>query len=347
MASQSGAAAGAAPGSRRTHFVIGTRESQLAMVQAEFVLNRLRNMHPQYTFAIYGMTTKGDKIQDTALSKIGSKSLFTKELEVALAEGTVDLVVHSLKDLQTVLPEGMCLGAITEREDPRDALVLSLKSQSEGLKQLSDLKEGSIVGSSSVRRIAQLKRRFPHLVFQDVRGNLNTRLSKLDAPEGPYAAILLAYAGLHRLGWDDRISQVLGPETILHAVGQGALGIECRGDDAETLELLQPLDHWETRLRCTAERAFMRFLEGGCSVPLGVSTKYAGGGELLMTGSVSSLDGTVEIREEDKCIIEGRTREEDLKAAEALGERLGAALVAKGAREILEEIKAKRVVLVD
>ncbi|TPX62722.1 hydroxymethylbilane synthase [Spizellomyces sp. 'palustris'] len=343
MASQSGAAAG----SRRTHFVIGTRESQLAMVQAELVLNRLRNRHPQYSFTIYGMTTKGDKIQDTALSKIGSKSLFTKELEVALAEGTVDIVVHSLKDLQTVLPEGMCLGAITEREDPRDALVLSLKSQSEGLKQLSDLKEGSIVGSSSVRRIAQLKRRFPHLVFQDVRGNLNTRLSKLDAPEGPYKAILLAYAGLHRLGWDDRISQVLGSETILHAVGQGALGIECRENDTETLELLQPLDHWETRLRCTAERAFMRFLEGGCSVPLGVSTEYAAGGELLMTGSVSSLDGTVEIREEDKCTIEGRTREHDLKAAEALGERLGAALVAKGAREILEEIKAKRVVLVD
>ncbi|KAJ3188753.1 hypothetical protein HDU85_004467 [Gaertneriomyces sp. JEL0708] len=332
----------------RTHFVIGTRESQLAMVQTQFVLNSLQKVHPEYTFSIHGMTTKGDKILDVALSKIGSKSLFTKELEVALADKTVDLVVHSLKDVPTTLPEGMCLGAMMEREDPRDAVVMSLSARSRGIQNLEDLPDGSVIGTSSVRRIAQLRRRFPKLVFQDVRGNLNTRLSKLDAPEGPYAALLLAYAGVHRLGWDDRISQVLPPSIILHAVGQGALGIECRADDTTTIKLLSALDHWETRLRCTAERAFMRYLEGGCSVPLGTSTQFhVEQSKLHMLGSVSSVDGKIEIREEAECKLGGADRETDLREAESLGEHLGKLLVQKGAREILDEIKANRVVLAD
>ncbi|KAI8825835.1 porphobilinogen deaminase, dipyromethane cofactor binding domain-containing protein [Fimicolochytrium jonesii] len=335
----------------RTHFVIGTRQSQLAMVQAEAVLAALQKQHPTYTFTIHGMTTKGDKVLDTALSKIGSKSLFTKELEVALANGTVDLVVHSLKDLQTVLPEGMTVGAMTEREDPRDALVVSIAGTAKGYITIEDLPDGSIVGSSSVRRIAQLKRRFPNLIFQDVRGNLNTRLSKLDAPQGPYTALLLAYAGLHRLGWNDRISYVLPPDTMLHAVGQGALGIECREDDVDTVRLLAPLDHWQTRVRCTAERSFMRYLEGGCSVPLGVWTELELDEEgvpklIRLKGSVSKVDGSIEIREEAEAGLTGE-RVADLEAAEELGKRVGDMVVAKGARDILEDIKRRRVAPLD
>ncbi|KAJ3010722.1 hypothetical protein HKX48_007226 [Thoreauomyces humboldtii] len=334
--------------SLQTHFVIGTRKSQLAMVQAHEVQAALSAQHPTFTFDIHGMTTKGDKVLDTALSKIGSKSLFTKELEVALADGTVDIVVHSLKDLQTVLPKGMVLGAVMKREDPRDALVLSPKSIAQGIRTIDQLPVGSVVGSSSVRRIAQLRKRFPGLVFLDVRGNLNTRLAKLDDDEGPYAALLLAYAGMHRLGWDDRISQVLESTTVLHAVGQGALGIECRGADASTLDLLRPLDHRETRLRCTAERAFMRYLEGGCSVPLGVSSEVdAAAGTLRLEGNVTRIDGTVEIRERDSVRLEGDDHEEHLRRAEALGESLGAVVVSRGAKEILEEIKSHRVPMTD
>ncbi|KAI9106203.1 porphobilinogen deaminase, dipyromethane cofactor binding domain-containing protein [Phlyctochytrium arcticum] len=327
----------------KRRFVIGTRQSQLAMVQATEVLKCLQEAHPEYEFSIHGMTTKGDQVLDVALSKIGSKSLFTKELEVALADGTVDLVVHSLKDLQTVLPEGMVIGAIMKREDPRDAVVFSPQWRMAGLNSIAALPKGSVIGSSSVRRIAQLRRRFPHLVFQDVRGNLNTRLTKLDARDSPFSALLLAYAGLHRLGWDDRISQVLGADKILHAVGQGALGIECRKDDSATMDILRPLDHWETRLRCTAERSFMRYLEGGCSVPLGVWTTYdAGAKTLTLTGSVTSLDGETEIREQMTKSIEGESRSADLDVAERLGEELGAFVAERGAKAILEEIKSNR-----
>ncbi|KAI8918318.1 porphobilinogen deaminase, dipyromethane cofactor binding domain-containing protein [Powellomyces hirtus] len=331
------------------HFVIGTRKSQLAMVQAKEVQAALAKSHPTHTFTIHGMTTKGDKVLDTALSKIGSKSLFTKELEVALADGTVDIVVHSLKDLQTVLPNGMILGAVMTREDPRDALVLSQRAIAQGLTTIESLPPGSVVGSSSVRRIAQLKRRFPHITFLDVRGNLNTRLSKLDDPSGPYTALLLAYAGLHRLGWNNRISHVLPPTTILHAVGQGALGIECRAADAATLDILASLDHTETRLRCTAERAFMHFLEGGCSVPLGVWTELDPETHALrIEGNVSKVDGSVEIKDEVAVTLDpSASHLAHLVAAEQLGERLAQALVDRGAREILDEIKRQRVVLVD
>ncbi|KAJ3161672.1 hypothetical protein HDU86_006442 [Geranomyces michiganensis] len=331
------------------NFVIGTRKSQLAMVQAVAVQEALAALHPGHTFTIHGMTTKGDKVLDTALSKIGSKSLFTKELEFALADGTVDIVVHSLKDLQTVLPDGMVLGAVTAREDPRDALVLSKAAQAQNLTTLDSLPAGSTVGSSSVRRVAQLRRLYPHLVFADVRGNLNTRLAKLDDPAGPYTALLLAFAGLHRLGWDDRVSHLLPPDTMLHAVGQGALGIECRAADTATLALLAPLDHAQTRLRCTAERAYMRFLEGGCSVPLGVWTEIdPATNTLRMEGNVSKVDGSMEIRYKVAATLDpALSHLEHRAAAERLGEQLAQALVDRGARDILDEIKSQRVVLVD
>ncbi|KAJ3195421.1 hypothetical protein HK101_000263 [Irineochytrium annulatum] len=297
----------------KTSLTIGSRESQLAMIQTNHVSALLQAAHPGAEFRVLGMTTKGDQILDVALSKIGSKSLFTKELEVALQEGAVDLVVHSLKDLPTTLPPNMTIGAILEREDPRDAVVM--KSDSKG-KTLEDLPRGSVIGTSSVRRSAQLKRKFPGLVFQDV---------KLDAPDSPYSALLLANAGMVRMGWKDRISQVLPPETILHAVGQGALAVEVREDDAITNSIVGVLDHWETRVRCSAERAFMRALEGGCSVPLGVWTEFAAGGDgskkgrtLVLRGCVTSLDGSKDVRGEMTELIPFADKSADVKLAEAL-----------------------------
>ncbi|KAI9295696.1 porphobilinogen deaminase [Neoconidiobolus thromboides FSU 785] len=309
---------------------IGTRKSQLALVQAEFVKGELHTLYPNLNLSLEKISTIGDKILDKALSKIGEKSLFTKELEVALKDGTVDLVVHSLKDLPTTLPPGMALGAVMEREDPHDAVVMSLKNK--GL-TIDKLPKGSVIGTSSVRRISQLRRNFPNLEFQDVRGNLNTRISKLDDENGPYDALILAVAGLKRLGWESRISQVLAPDLSLHAVGQGALGIECRMDDEHTLELLSKLDHRDTRLRCTAERAMMRKLEGGCSVPIGVATTFKDN-KLSLRGMVASIDG--------KKFIE-YTHEQDVSngvdEAEKVGEKVADELLKLGAREILDSIR--------
>ncbi|KAJ3125365.1 hypothetical protein HK098_000312 [Nowakowskiella sp. JEL0407] len=320
-------------------FVIGSRESQLAMVQTTHVLNILKDLNPDISFSILGMTTLGDNVLDVALSKIGSKSLFTKELEVALYEKSVDLVVHSLKDMPTTLPPGMTIGAILEREDPRDAVVMKAKWKG---KRLQDLPDGSVIGTSSVRRSAQLKKTFPTFQFKDVRGNLNTRLRKLDDENGPYDALLLAYAGLHRLGWDDRVSEVLNPDTLLHAVGQGALGIECRDDDEAVLDLLKVIDHPETRFRCTAERAFMKELEGGCSVPLGVWTNILSEKTQLnleIRGSVTSLDGTIQFVGAESGSVSDLA---SLHEAEDLGKRLARNLVAQGADKILDELKAAR-----
>ena len=195
---------------------VGSRKSQLALIQTRFVISELKKIQPEREFEIVEMSTLGDNVLDRALSKIGEKSLFTKELEVALEKGEVDFVVHSMKDLPTSLPPGMVIGAVLEREDPRDAVIL--KSDS-GWSSMSDLPEGSVVGTSSLRRAAQLRSAFPGLSFQDVRGNLNTRLRKLDDPSGPYSALILAVAGVVRMGWSERISQHLGPDLCLHAVG--------------------------------------------------------------------------------------------------------------------------------
>jgi hydroxymethylbilane synthase len=309
--------------SRTLH--IGSRKSDLALVQTRWVEGQLRSHYPDRSFEIHTMSTQGDTILDVALSKIGDKGLFTKELEVGLLQKSTDLAVHSLKDMPTHLPEGLILGAITQRENPADALVVHPSHQSY---QLDTLPEGTVVGTSSLRRLAQLRHAFPHLVFKDVRGNLNTRLAKLD--NGDYDALILAVAGLERLGMKDRIHQAIDPAISLYAVGQGALGIECRADDDETLALLQPLIHPETQYRCWAERAFLRELEGGCQVPIGVHSTVEGH-QLTLEGMVAKLDGSLLIRDQ----ISGSTAE-----AEQVGIQLALQLKAQGASEILAEIIA-------
>ncbi|RCI04606.1 hypothetical protein CU098_011879 [Rhizopus stolonifer] len=310
--------------------VIGTRKSPLALVQTYLVRDILESTYPEYEFKIEAMSTTGDKILNQALSKIGEKALFTKELEVALQNGTVDLVIHCLKDLPTVLPEGMFLGAIMEREDPSDALVLNERNKG---KTLATLPPGSVVGTSSLRRVAQIKRRHPHLNVMDVRGNLNTRLAKLDDPEGPFSGIILAVAGLVRLGQAHRISQVLTPYESLHAVSQGALGIECHIQD-----LLKPLNHTNTRIACLSERSLMRTLEGGCSVPIGVNTKLEND-TLWLHGLVASLDGQNVVEHRDQIDLSSAdTLEKKEQLAVELGQNVANVLYKNGADKILQEL---------
>ncbi|KAL0075745.1 porphobilinogen deaminase [Phycomyces blakesleeanus] len=321
------------------NYTIGTRKSQLAMVQTYLVRDLLQRAYPQHTFAIESMSTSGDRILDKALSKIGEKALFTKELEIALEDGRVDLVVHSLKDLPTVLPEGMYLGAVLERENPHDAVVLAPRFK--GL-TLATLPKGSVVGTSSLRRVAQLKRRYPHLIFDDVV-SVNTRLAKLDADDHHYSAIILAVAGLVRLGKEDRISQIIEPSDSLHAVSQGALGIECRENDSEARQLLEVLNHTPTRIRCLSERSLMRALEGGCSVPIGVNTTLVLGDEskmsLSLRGLVASLDGQQVVEYEDTISLQGADDAKKFALAESLGTRVAAKLVEMGADKILDALR--------
>lgn len=305
---------------------IASRKSQLALVQTYWVQEQLQKHFPERTFEVHTMSTQGDKILDVALAKIGDKGLFTKELEVGMINKETDFAVHSLKDLPTRLPEGLILGCVTERENPADALVVHEKFKD---KQLETLPEGAVVGTSSLRRLAQLRHRFPYLTFKDIRGNLNTRLAKLDA--GEFDAIILAVAGLQRLGMGDRIHQVIPAEISLHAVGQGALGIECRSDDPEILSLIKVLEHTPTAQRCYAERAFLRELEGGCQVPIGVNTVIEGE-QLTLTGVVASLDGQKLVKDS----IAGNATE-----AEQLGTQLANNLRQQGAAEILAEIFAE------
>ncbi|KAM9453479.1 porphobilinogen deaminase-like isoform 3-T3 [Salvelinus alpinus] len=296
------------------------------------------------------MTTTGDKILDIALSKIGEKSLFTKELETALERNEVDLVVHSLKDLPTTLPPGFTIGAVLKRENPHDAVVLHPKNMG---KSLDTLPDKSVIGTSSLRRAAQLKKRFPHLEFKDIRGNLNTRLKKLDEKDD-FSAIILAAAGLRRMGWDSRVSQILGPEDCMYAVGQGALAIEVRARDKDILEMVSVLHDPNTVLRCIAERAFLRRLEGGCSVPVAVHTEVKDS-QLYLTGAVYSLDGSDSLKETMQTSIASDNKVEEQvdervqrvgvtannmpgpaqDASEKLGLDLANLLLSKGAKEIL------------
>jgi hydroxymethylbilane synthase len=251
------------------------------------------------------MTTVGDRVLNKSLPKIGEKSLFTKDLEEALEFGGVDLVVHSLKDLPTQLPHGMTIGAILEREDPRDALVLNNKFVGKNLKTLP---ENSLIGTSSLRRAAQLSRNYKHLKVCDIRGNLNTRLAKLDAPQSPFSGIILANAGLVRMGWSKRVDQIIEPEELLYAVGQGALAVECRTNDAFVLNLLSKLCDLKTQCRILVERSFLKTLGGGCSAPVAVdsllkksdntiSDEYV----LEVVGCVWSLNGDTEIKDQISC----------------------------------------------
>jgi len=305
---------------------IGSRKSQLALVQTYWVQAELSKHHPHRQFEVETMRTQGDKILDVALAKIGDKGLFTKELEVGMLDRSIDLAVHSLKDLPTNLPEGLILGCVTERVNPADALVVNSKNQDY---QLDNLPEGSVIGTSSLRRLAQLRHHYPHLTFKDVRGNVNTRLAKLDA--GEYDGIILAVAGLERLGLGDRVHQVIPAEISLHAVGQGALGIECRDADPEVLEVLKVLEHAPSRDKCYAERAFLRELEGGCQVPIGVNTAIEDG-ILTLTGMVASLDGKRLIKDS----VSG-----DPSHGEVLGRDLAHKVREAGAGEILAEIFAE------
>ncbi|XP_043936879.1 porphobilinogen deaminase isoform X2 [Protopterus annectens] len=330
--------------------IIGTRKSQLARIQTDTVAEMLQKLYPSVHFEIVGMTTTGDKILDTALSKIGEKSLFTKELENALERNEVDLVVHSLKDLPTTLPPGFTIAAVCKRENPQDAVVLH--PQNAG-KTLDTLPEKSVIGTSSLRRAAQLKKRFPHLEFRDIRGNLNTRLRKLDE-KNEFSAIILAAAGLKRIGWENRISQLLDPEDCLYAVSQGALGVEVRAKDQVIMDMVSALHDPDTVLRCVAERAFMRHLEGGCSVPVAVHTLIKDS-QLYLTGAVYSLDGSdclkdtmqtsvASILQEDSItadyvqhvgITAKNIPDSALVAAEKLGVDLANLLLCQGAKEIL------------
>ncbi|MBZ0090741.1 MAG: hydroxymethylbilane synthase [Sulfuricellaceae bacterium] len=299
---------------------IATRESALALWQAHHIQRRLLALYPQIKVDILGMTTTGDQILDSPLSKIGGKGLFIKELEVALEEGRADLAVHSMKDVPMNLPEGFTLAVICDREDPRDAFV------STRYKQLNELPTGSVVGTSSLRRQCQLQARYPELKIESLRGNVQTRLRKLD--EGQYDAIILAAAGLKRLGLGERITALIASEESLPAVGQGALGIECRAARTDVLALLAPLNSPESAACVTAERAMSRKLNGSCQVPLGGYAELRGG-KLWMRGFVARTDGSTVLRAE---------AEGDLDAAEQLGESIAQLLLDQGAAAILAEL---------
>ncbi len=297
--------------------VIASRESALAMWQARHIQSRLQALYPDTDVSILGMTTTGDQILDTPLAKVGGKGLFVKELETALADGRADLAVHSMKDVPMNLPEGFMLAATGEREDARDAFV------SNDYATLESLPSGSIVGTSSLRRQSQLQARFPHLKIESLRGNLQTRLRKLD--EGQYAAIILAAAGLIRLELGHRIRQFISPEQSIPAVGQGALGIEISSDRPDMLSVLAPLNHPDTQQCVEAERSMSRALAGSCTVPLGAYATCAGD-MIHITGFVASVDGKQMLIE--KAV--GHRHE-----ADALGKSLAAQLIAKGADKIL------------
>ncbi|WP_323942046.1 hydroxymethylbilane synthase [Aeromonas hydrophila] len=299
---------------------IATRKSPLAMWQANFVKDRLEALYPELQVELVPMSTQGDKILDTPLAKVGGKGLFVKELETAMLEGRADIAVHSMKDVPVEFPEGLGLHTICEREDPRDAFV------SNRFGQIDELPQGAVVGTSSLRRQCQLRAARPDLVIRDLRGNVNTRLAKLDT--GEYDAIILAAAGLKRLEMAHRITAFIEPEQSLPANGQGAVGIECRLDDHELHALLAPLEHPETRIRVLTERAMNRALQGGCQVPIGAYALVEGE-EVWLRGLVGSPDGSRVIRDE----IRG-----PLADGEALGHTLAQRLLADGADVILAKV---------
>lgn len=299
---------------------IATRKSPLAMWQAEFVKAELEQAHPGLVVELLPMVTKGDIILDTPLAKVGGKGLFVKELEIAMLEGRADIAVHSMKDVPVEFPEGLGLVTICEREDPRDAFV------SNHYDSIDDLPQGAIVGTSSLRRQCQLRSQRPDLIVNDLRGNVNTRLRKLD--EGQYDAIILAAAGLKRLKMEARIRSEIAPETSLPAVGQGAVGIECRLNDQRVRQLLAPLNHQPTATRVLCERAMNNRLQGGCQVPIGSYSELQND-TIWLRALVGEPDGSVIVRAE----ISG-----PITDAEQLGETLADELLANGAKEILDRL---------
>jgi hydroxymethylbilane synthase len=300
--------------------VIASRESALAMWQAKHIQQSLQALYPNCDIEILGMTTTGDQILDAPLAQIGGKGLFIKELETALLDGRADLAVHSMKDVPMNLPDEFLLAAVSKREDARDAFV------SNRYQKIEDLPAGSIVGTSSLRRQSQLKARFPHLKVETLRGNLQTRLRKLD--EGQYDGIILAAAGLIRLQLGDRIRQLISTDDSIPAVGQGALGIEINAQRQDLLEVLAPLNDATTHACVAAERAFSRALAGSCTVPLGAYANSADAQTIHIQGFVAALDGSTVLKNQ----LVG-----PLSQAEQLGASLAQALIAQGAREVLND----------
>lgn len=299
---------------------IATRQSPLALWQAEHIRARLQELHPDLTVELVKFVTQGDKILDTPLAKIGGKGLFVKELEAALLDGRADLAVHSMKDVPMALPEGLTLAVICEREDPLDAFV------SNHFEKFADLPQGARVGTSSLRRKSQILKQRPDLQIIDLRGNVGTRLGKLD--DGQYDAIILASAGLKRLGLENRIRHTIEPNVSLPAVGQGALGLECRADDQEVLALIQPLLHIETDVCVRAERAFNAYLEGGCQVPI-AGYAILQDGKIHIEGRVGSPDGQTLLRAE---------MTDEAHNAQQLGENLARNLLEQGAGDLLKAL---------
>jgi len=299
---------------------IATRKSPLALWQANHVRDALIARHPELDVELLTMTTQGDKILDTPLAKVGGKGLFVKELETGMLEGRADLAVHSMKDVPVEIPQGLCLAAVLPREDPRDVLISNTCSS------IDELPQGARLGTSSLRRQSQLRARRPDLRILDLRGNVNTRLSKLD--NGEYDAIMLAAAGVKRMGWEARITEFLPPEQFLPAIGQGAIGIEIRNDDARLHELVAELNDDQTAIRIAAERALNEALQGGCQVPIAgyseISHKV-----ILLRALVGHPDGTELVQG----VISGKPED-----AEELGRVLAEDLLSRGAKQILDEV---------
>lgn len=304
----------------KAKLTIGTRQSLLALWQSNHIAALLREKYPECEVVLKKIVTNGDRILDVPLAQIGGKGLFTKEIETELADGTIDLAVHSLKDMPTVLPEGLCLTAITERANVGDAFVSNKYASFE------ELPLGAVIGTSSLRRKAQLLAARPDLQIMDLRGNVDTRLRKLD--EGLYDAIILAAAGLERLGHGDRITALIPPDVCLPAVGQGALAIEARTADDEVRSMLEFLNDLPTKQSTDAERAFLGLLEGGCQVPIGVHADVSGE-QIKIDAIIAALDGSTVLRD----TITGKAED-----AVALGQQLGKKMLAAGGQEILAAI---------
>ena len=320
---------------------IATRKSPLALWQAETIRDALIQLHPHIAVELLPMSTLGDKILDAPLAKVGGKGLFVKELETALLDGRADIAVHSTKDVPMALPEGLTLGVICAREDPLDALVLplGLDGHAPKISSLDDLPVGAIVGTSSLRRQCQLQQLRPDIKCESLRGNVNTRLAKLDA--GKYDAIILAAAGLRRLGFADRISYAINPQHLLPAVAQGALSIELRSNDVDTQALLQPLHDFDSALCVLAERAMNYRLQGGCQVPIAGFAELGPDNTLSLEGRVGAIDGSELLIEKTKLTFtlngDANHNAQCVAQAEQLGETIADRLLARGARALLDQ----------
>ncbi len=327
---------------RKSKIVIGTRGSKLALYQAEFIRSKLRRLYPDLEIELNKIKTTGDKILDVPLAKVGGKGLFVKEIEDALLKNEVDIAVHSMKDVPTEFPDGLHLAVICKREDPRDAFVSKIRNSKFEIRNFKALPSGAKVGTSSLRRLCQLLNIRPDLKILQLRGNLDTRIRKLD--EGQFNAIILAAAGVKRLGLENRMTEILPVDISLPAIGQGAIGVECRVNDEVINNLIAPLNHPETSLCVRAERAFLKRLEGGCQVPIAAYARIEKRGKnpkseirnskLIMDGLVGSISG-------DR-VIKGRI-EGNPENAESLGITLAEDILSRGALEILNEVYGRTI----